>query len=126
MQENAAEQLESGENHADGDGNTNLGETDQGESPVSPSHLTDSQFQDVFEAVLNRYPPVSSQEVKEAQEQKEKQKQKQKEKPKQEKKEKRKQEKKGKKLPMPDNYTATPVSWGGFHSVCMEYPFCID
>lgn len=78
MQENAAEQLESGENHADGDGNTNLGETDQGESPVSPSHLTDSQFQDVFEAVLNRYPPVSSQEVKEAQEQKEKQKQKEK------------------------------------------------
>ena len=105
MQENAAEQLESGENHADGDGNTNLGETDQGESPVSPSHLTDSQFQDVFEAVLNRYPPVSSQEVKEAQEQKEKQKQK--EKRKQEKKEKRKQKKKGKKLPMPDNNTAT-------------------
>ena len=94
MQENAAEQIESGENHADGDNNTNLGETDQGERPVSPSHLTDSQFQDVFEAVLNRYPPVSSQELKEAQEQKEKEKQEQKEK--------RKQEKKGKNLPVSD------------------------
>ena len=109
MQENAAEQIESGENHADGD-NTALGETDQGERPVSPSHLTDSQFQDVFEAVLNRYPPVSSQELKEAQEQKEKEKQEQKEK--------RKQEKKGKKLPV-----IIPVTWCSrrcFQSVCME------
>ena len=86
MQENDEHEAE--ENHGDGEESTKLGETDQGENPVSPSHLTDSQFQDVFEAVLNRYPPVSSQEVQEAQEQKEREKREQKEK--------RKQEKRGK------------------------------